>query len=502
MESLWHATCSIQPREALRKNLRVDVAVIGGGMAGVLTAYLLTQQGARCVVLEAERIGGGVTGNTTAKVTSQHGLCYDTLLTLSGQETAQSYLSANQAAIERYRGLVREQNIDCGWEDLPSYVYALDGVDRLAKEQRALEQLHFAASLTRKTALPFPVKAALRFERQGQFHPLKFLRHIAQGLEIYEQTPVTDVLGHTAVTPLARVRADRIVVATHYPFINAPGYFFLRMHQERSYVLALDRAPHLDGMYLDANPQGLSFRNAEGCLLLGGAGHRTGENRTGGHYRALSRAANRYFPLSREVRRWSAQDCMPQDSVPFIGRYSPAAPGLYVATGFHKWGMTGSMVAAMLLSDRLTGHRMPWADAFSPHRFRPAASIPALAVDGVKSVKGLSKGYFGSASARLDDIPKGHGGVVRYAGEKLGAYRDENGEVFLVTVKCPHLGCELSWNPDEKTWDCPCHGSRFDYRGNLIGNPAMKGIRWQGKIPRGTSSPKTADPQRKEERAR
>ena len=476
MASIWSKTTDIPPREGLAGDLEVEAAVIGGGMAGVLTALLLKEKGIDAVVLEAGCIGSGQTKNTTAKITSQHGLIYAKLIKQFGEMLARQYADANQKAIGEYRRLARTLGADCMLEDRPAYLYSTQTGDILREEAHAARALGIEAEFTTSTTLPFEVKGAVRFEHQAQFHPLRFLEAAARQVTVYEDTRVLEVKGERIVTGRGSVTARHIVFATHYPFVNAPGYYFLRMHQERSYVLALEGAAQLDGMYYGVDAGGLSFRSSGEYLLLGGGNHRTGENSAGGRYHMLRREAERYWPDSREIAHWSAQDCMPLDGVPYIGPYAASAPSWYVATGFQKWGMSSSMAAAMLISDRIAGRDNPDAEVFSPQRFDLPASAKSLLEDGKQTVKGLSRQIFTRGRAEVDDLPPGHGGVVEVDGEKVGVYKDEDGETYLVSTRCPHLGCQLEWNPDEQSWDCPCHGSRFDARGNLIDNPAQENL--------------------------
>lgn len=474
MESIWWKTTEpAAARETLRGDYRADVAVIGAGLAGILTAYQLQQKGARVVVIDRGRIGGGATGRTTGKITSQHRLIYDKLLRGLGEEKASLYAQANERAVRQYAALVEEKGIDCAFSRRPACVYALHDSTSLEKEAEAARRLGIPARMDERTELPFPVAGALWFPDQAQFHPLKFLNALAEELTVFEHTPALAVEGRTVRIPRGRIRAKAVVVATHYPFINAPGYYFMRMHQERSYVLALQGAPAIEGMYIDAAANGLSFREAEGLLLLGGGSHRTGKNPAGGQYEQLRRAAAKLYPQASVQARWSNQDCMTADGAPYIGPYSSSTPRLFVATGFGKWGMTGSMVAATLLSDRIAGEANSCAPAFSPSRFPVKAASKNLAADGSEAVAGLSKQVFHRPAKTLDSLENGQGGIVNYNGKKCGAYKTEEGRVYLVSTRCPHLGCELQWNPEEKTWDCPCHGSRFDYKGRLIEGPAQ-----------------------------
>jgi len=476
MESVWSASCNMAERNPLSGDLKADVLVIGAGMAGMLTAYLLKERGVHVVVLDASTIGGGVTKNTTAKITSQHRLIYHRLIREFGKEKAEQYGKANQAAVEKYRRLVSENNISCDFQDLPAYVYSLDDRKKLEEEAEAALSLGLPAEVVDETTLPFAVEGAVRFTGQAQFNPLRFLQFISRDIEVYEHSMIKLLAGNRAIGDKGSVTAEHIVVATHFPFINTPGYYFMKMHQERSYVIALENVPDLQGVYLDGDDTGYSFRNYQDLLLLGGAGHRTGENAAGGSYEKLRQAGGKFFEGSREKYHWSAQDCMTLDGIPYIGQYASALPGVYVATGFNKWGMTSSMVAAMLLSDQIMGISNDYAEIFSPKRFQFWAAAKNLTEDGMTAVSGILREKLQMAQSDADALPKGHGGVVEIEGEKMGVYKNTDGNVYMVSAKCPHLGCQLAWNPDEAAWECPCHGSRFDYKGRILNNPAIKGI--------------------------
>ncbi|MGN1231275.1 MAG: NAD(P)/FAD-dependent oxidoreductase, partial [Anaerotignum sp.] len=350
MESIWTKTCSIPKREALQKDIKTEVAVIGAGMAGILIAYQLQKAGKQVVVLEANRIASGQTKNTTAKITSQHDLIYAKLIQSQGEEKARQYAMANEAAIAEYRRIIKEEDIHCDFQETYAYVYAQDK-EKLMDEAEAAAFFGIQASFLSHTPLPGGSSPALRFDGQAQFHPLKFVKPLAEQLEIYEKTPVRTVDEHTLHTPKATVTAEHIVFATHYPFVNFPGLYFARMHQERSYVLALENAPLVEGMFIGDGENAYSFRIYEKYLLFGGEGHRTGENRHGGKYDALRKKAKELFPQSLEAAHWSAQDCIPADGIPYIGQYASGKPYWYVATGFQKWGMTTSMVSAMIIRD-------------------------------------------------------------------------------------------------------------------------------------------------------
>jgi len=426
MDSIWTQTEQLPQFEPLRSDLKTGVLIVGGGIAGLLCAWRLAQAGAEYVLVEADRIGGGITKNTTAKITSQHGLIYDKLIREFGVERARLYLEANQTALETYRKLGR--SIDCDYEEKDSFVYSTGSLRKIERELEALTRIGFPAELVMETPLPFPIAGAVRFARQAQFHPLKFIAGIAGGLRIHEHTKVLELGPGKAVTSGGTISAEKIIVATHFPFLNKHGSYFLKLYQHRSYVVALRNAPDVKGMYVDENEKGLSFRNYGDQLLLGGGGHRTGKR--GGGWRELEEFARTHYPDARETARWAAQDCMTLDGAPYIGQYSGRTPELYTATGFNKWGMTSAMAAAEVLTDLVLGRTNPYGEVFSPSRtvFRFQ-----LAVNGLESVLGL---------------------------------------LTPTVPRCPHMGCALKYNAAEHSWDCPCHGSRFGEDGEVIDNPA------------------------------
>ena len=311
MDSIWTKTAPLPRFTPLRSDLKTDVLIIGGGMAGLLCAHQLTRAGVDCALVEADRICGGITKNTTAKITAQHGLIYDRLIRSFGTERARLYLEANQAALEQYRTLCR--GIDCEFEEKDAFVYAMDSREKIDREIQALDKLGFAVEFASSLPLPFYTAGAMRFGRQAQFHPLKFIAGIARDLRIFEHTKVLELLPGKAVTTGGTVSAEKIIVATHFPILNKHGGYFLKLYQHRSYVLALKGAPDVHGMYVDEDKKGLSFRNAGDLLLFGGGGHRTGKQ--GGGWRELDALAKQYYPDARVAARWATQDCMSLDGV-------------------------------------------------------------------------------------------------------------------------------------------------------------------------------------------
>lgn len=426
MNSIWKETSGSVSFELLNGVKSTDVLIVGGGIAGILCAYQLKRSGIDCILVEADEICSGITQNTTAKITLGQGLLYNKMLHRFGEDKAKLFVKAQKNAILEYTKLAKD--IDCDFETKDSYVYSLDNRKKIEKEVDALNIFGIEASFSEARELPFSVAGAVRIKGQAQFHPLKFLYEIAKDLPIYEHTKVINLIPHKAVTNHGVITFLKLIVATHFPIYNKHGAYFLKLYQHRSYVIALKGAPHMKGMYVDESDTGLSFRNYDDLLLLGGGGHRTGKK--GGCWQELEEFAKEHYPNAKIAAKWATQDCMTLDDIPYIGEYSKNTPDTFVATGFNKWGMTNAMVASKILCDLVQGKENQFADVFSPSR---AIFRPQLVLNALESTIGL---------------------------------------LTPTTPRCPHLGCALKYNSAEHTWDCPCHGSRFDEYGNLIDNPA------------------------------
>ncbi len=431
LKSLWTDNIKMPEFRNLSGDKSCDVLIIGGGITGILTAYFLDKNNVDYILVEKEKICNGTISNTTAKITAQHGLIYSKILNRYGLESAQLYLKANLNAISVYKELSKD--IDCDFLELDNYVYSLNNKSKLEEEVSALEKIGYNAQLTEINNLPFKTLGAVKFASQAQFHPLKFLSGISKKLNILENTKVTQMIGNTAITSDGKITAKAVIVATHFPFLNKHGNYFLKLYQHRSYVSAFENAPNLNGMYVDENDKGLSLRNYNNLLILGGEGHRTGKKSCG--WDILRKTAKEYYPAAKEKYYWAAQDCMSLDSIPYIGRYSNRTTNLYTATGFNKWGITGAMVSAQILSDIITDKRNEFAELFNPSR---SILKPQLFINGFESLINL----------------------------------------LTPTIRrCPHLGCALKWNKHERSWDCSCHGSRFSNGGKLLENPANNDLK-------------------------
>lgn len=430
-KSLWAEGTLLPEFPSLKDKIKTDVLIIGGGMCGILCAHFLEKAGVDYVLAEGKRIGQGITKNTTAKITSQHKLIYHSLTEKAGWETAYLYMEANECAVAKFKELA--ERIPCDFEEKSAFTYSLTDRRKIEEEVEAVKGLGFSACFEESIPIPLEIEGAVKFENQAQFHPLKFLAGLAKNKKIYENTFINDISEHTAKSKGGEIQAEKVIVATHFPFLNKYGAYFLKLYQSRSYVLALENAGEINGMYIDEADTGLSFRNYKNFLLIGGGGHRTGK--TGGGFQKVRQKAAELYPGSREAYAWAAQDCMSLDGLPYIGKYSRWKQDFYVASGFQKWGMTGAMVSAMVLSDMVQEKKNPWSGIFSPQR---SIWTPQLFINGWE------------------------------AAENLLTFSEK---------RCPHLGCALKWNSAEHTWDCPCHGSRFEEDGTLIDNPATGDIK-------------------------
>lgn len=430
MESIWQKT-AVQPQFPVQQeNLQTDVLIVGGGFAGILCAYFLEQENIPYILVEKDSICAHTSGHTTAKLTVQHGLCYHKIQKAYGDDAVWQYYNANRDALDEYKHLAK--NIDCEFTEKESVVYTRQSSEQedITAEYSLYQTLSIQAEFSGGRHLPFPITGAVTVKHQAQFHPLKFIYALARGLNIYERTQVLRFDGIRAITNRGSIDAKRVVIATHFPFIDRSGLYFAKLYQQRSYVLALENAENVSGMYIGNEENSLSFRNYEDLLLLGGGGHKTGKQ--GGGFAALEAFVKKHYPNSRIKSRWAAQDCMSLDGIPYIGRYSAKLPQFYVATGFNKWGMTASLAAARILTDMLAGRNNENAPVFAPNR---SILKPQLFVNGLNSVGNL-----------LMPLPR----------------------------RCTHLGCALRYNKQEHSWDCPCHGSRFSESGEVLENPANR----------------------------
>lgn len=489
-QSYWLTPAEQQGYPELKEDLKVDVAIVGGGIAGISTAYCLCKEGYKPVILEADRILFGTTGHTTAKITSQHELIYDKIINKIGREQAQQYAAANEAAIGEIEKTVKELQIECDFERQSAFVYTQkeENIEKINDEVKAASSLGIKAEYIEEISFGIPIKAGMRFDGQAQFHPRKYLLALAdfitgKGCLIYEHSKVVDLEDNGEGYMLktgngSKISAKKVIIASHYPFFNKAGLYFARIYVEHSYIIAVKaREKYPGGMYINAEEPTRSIRsqpsdNGE-LTLVGGENHKSGQSvDTVQHYRALIDFAAEHFSVESIPYRWSAQDCMTLDGVPYVGNFTSDTPNLYVTTGFGKWGMTNSTASAILLRDLIVNGKSEWEEVYSPSRFNMAASMKNMLVENANVAANLLEGKLSPLPYGVD-IKPGEGKVIDIDGHRAGAYRDDKGNLHVVDTTCKHMGCELNWNTAETSWDCPCHGSRFDVDGEVIEGPAL-----------------------------
>lgn len=454
--SFWVRSAPRTPNPPLTSDTRADVCVIGGGIVGAVSAHLLKEEGKSVVLIDAREIARGVTGHTTAKVTSSHGLIYSQIERSFGAEGAALYGAANEAGKEKIAALVEELGIDCDFERADNYVYTEERsyLGKIKEEVEAARRAGLPASFVTASPLSYPIEGAVRFTNQAQFHPRRFVSGLLEraqrdGVEIYEATTATKVSAdarcRVETSTGATIDAGAVIVATQLPFLDR-GLFFTKAHPHRSYVVSGYVEAPPDGMHISVGGSTRSIRHVPDgdrrLLLVGGEGHKPGEKAdTEEPYRNLASFAEERFGLTDFAYRWAAHDYVSVDHVPYVGRLTRGADNILVATGFGKWGFSNGAAAAMMMTDQIVGRRNDWLSLFD--------------------------------AKRLDLIPS----VVDFF--------KENGQVafhFVVdrldrrAPRCTHLGCVLRWNNAESSWDCPCHGSRFDAKGKVFQGPAVRDL--------------------------
>jgi len=490
--SLWVGTTEATRFHEQHGDIDTDVVVVGAGIAGLTAAALLKADGRRVVVVEAGRVCSGVTAYTTAKLTVLHGLVFDDLVSAFGEEGAGKYANANLAGMATVADLAVRHGIDCDLERRHAYTYTTDPamVDKVTAEVAAAQRLGLVAELTVDTDLPYPVEAAIRLDDQAQFHPRKFCIGLAAvidgaGSAVFERTRALSVDEDgdrcTVETDHGTITAGHVIQATHLPFSDTGG-FFARTHPMRSYALSarLD-GPVPQGMYLSVDTPSRSVRSArmdgEEVVILGGEGHKVGQDPdTRERYAALEAWAREEFPVRAIDYRWSAQDYVSADHVPFVGPVSPGRDRVLVATGFKKWGMSNGSAAGVMLADRIAGRDNPFADFFDTNRLNPRQSVKELVKENANVVKRFIGDRLRTETRSVADLAPGEAAVLVEGADRVAAYRDDAGTLHAVSPVCTHLGCTVTWNAAETTWDCPCHGSRFTCDGAVIQGPAVKDL--------------------------
>lgn len=487
-KSYWIASTPETSYPSLKGEVEVDVAIVGGGIAGIIAAYLLKKSGKTVALIEAKRLVEEVTGKTTAKLTSLHTLIYKYLIDHFGKSGAKQYADAQEAAIKLVDDLSQKLQIDCDFTRSPAYTYTQteENLSEIKEEVEAAQSLGLPASFVTQTPLPFEIKGAVKFESQAHFHPRKFLLPLAQlingdGSLIFENTRITDIKEgepHTVSYNKGTIKAKDVIVATHFPILN-DGFYYARLRPRRSYVYAVKVKGHFpEGMFINTEEPLFSVRpqsvNGEQILIITGEKHRTGEeNNTISCYQDLEKIIQDHFEVEEFLYHWSTQDNDTLDCVPYIGKYTPNSKHLFVATGFGGWGMTNGIASGIILSDLILGKKNPWASLFDPNRVKlPESAKNFLESNGIVMKHFLEDKLKELVIINLDEIPRGEGKVGKLNGQNMAVYKDEQGEIHTLSPNCSHMGCVLSFNNAEKSWDCPCHGSRFDTDGKVLHSPA------------------------------
>ncbi|RWZ58858.1 FAD-dependent oxidoreductase [Halobacillus fulvus] len=489
-EPLWREDYDLSSFSPLDQNHTTDVLVVGGGMTGITTAYLLAKAGRQVTLIEADQLLNGTTGHTTAKVTAQHGLIYNEFQKHFGVDQASLYYQAQMNALNLMENLIDEHSIECEWEKEDAFLFATteQGAHKLEKEHTAYQQLGIPGTITESLSFEAEATKALSMHDQARFHPIKYLTALVRaftnmGGTVFEQTKAVDVTEEkdditvtTGNGPL--ITCKQLVSCSHFPFYDGKGFYFSRMYAERSYLMAIEPEKEIpEGMYLSVDEPKRSIRTAsyggKPILIIGGESHKTGQGvDTSFHYRALEEFASRTFGIRQKLFQWSAQDLTTLDKVPYIGPITRKNTRVFVATGFRKWGMTNGTLAAQLIADYIQGEESLFHDLFRPSRFKTDPSMKQFLSQNFDVAVHLVEGKLELVADRPEHTKKGQGRVIQWRGERAGAYRDENGELYMLDTTCTHMGCEVEWNSGERTWDCPCHGSRFSFDGTVVEGPA------------------------------
>ncbi len=495
MSSYWVDSTKTTNYPSIEEDVDFDVCIIGGGITGIVTAYLLSKSNLNICILEADKMGMGVTANTIAKITSQHGLLYDYLYNSYDRDTAKGYLDSNENAIKLIQKIIETENIQCDFTKQDSYVYTCEkqNDEKIRNEKNAVDMLGFNAEYVKECPLPFDIVSAIKFPNQAQFHPRKYLLSLLNVLEknnvkLYENSKVVDIKHKKDEYEISvnncTVNCKYLVMTSHYPIKNFPGMYFIKMYQDSSYAIGIETNEEVfDGMYISCDTPVTSLRNivqenGKKLLIVGGSGHKTGATDVNieDSYINIENYIKTIYPDAKVKYKWMTEDCVTLDKIPYIGEFSNFLSNMYVATGYKKWGMTTSHVAAQIISDKILGKDNMYEKIYTATRIKPIKNSKEFGNMIKQSVYSLGINKMTPAIIKYDELQNDSGGVVEYNGEKLGIYKDINGKVFAVVPYCKHLGCELSWNNLEKTWDCPCHGSRYDFEGNVITEPTTENL--------------------------
>ncbi|MGE6377312.1 FAD-dependent oxidoreductase [Peribacillus muralis] len=491
-EPFWRKAINLPSFSKLDSDITTDILIVGGGITGITSAYLLAKQGVKVTLIDAGKILNGTTGHTTAKITAQHGLIYDQLITDHGAGKAKLYYEANAEGMQLIKDLVAEHSIDCNLTAQDAYIYANteEYKNKIQKELKAYQKLGIRGDYTDEIPFSIPCKAAVIMKDQAQFHPLKYLTALISTIQeaggtIHEYTTAMKIEDGDPPTVLTdtghSIKSKQVIVASHFPFNDETGLYFARVHVKRSYVLAIrTEREYPGGMYYCADSPSRSLRYTEGddgekLILVGGDGHKTGQGvSTIEHYEALKDFSSTYFDVTDIPYRWSAQDIVTPDKIPFVGPVTPNHPNVLIATGYAKWGMTNGSIAAKIMTDHILQKENRYADLYNPSRLK---GLMNMVEDNADVAKHMIKGKLAVIHKSPEDLGIDEGAIVKVDGDKAGCYRDHDGQLHIVDSTCTHMGCEVVWNSGDRTWDCPCHASRFSITGEVLDGPAVEPLK-------------------------
>jgi glycine/D-amino acid oxidase-like deaminating enzyme/nitrite reductase/ring-hydroxylating ferredoxin subunit len=486
-ESYWNATAPGRGHAPLTGEMEVEVAIVGGGIVGVTLARLLKDRGVSFALVEAWRVGEGVTGKSTAKITSQHNIAYTVINRKFGEAGARHYADANEAGLRTIVELAGRHAISCNLERRPAITYTRDEqyVPAIEKEAELARRLGLPASLTRDTGLPFDVAAAMRWDDQAQFHPVRYVKQLAATLpggggHVFEQSRVVDWDGNRIATAAGTIKARHVAMVTHLP-LGQTGFFYAETHPHmHAVIMGRAEAGRVPGsMCISVETPRHSVRGhrddeGQDWIICTGPTFKHGHvDREREAFAEIERFAAEHFGVSADYR-WTNEDYAPIDHAPFVGWSSRAAGACLVATGFNGWGITTGTAAAMLLADLATGRDNPWLELFDARRVKPIAGGPEFVKNNAKVAADLVGGYLARKPAAFDALAPGEAAVLKAEGSNLAAYRDSAGQLHAVSAVCTHMGCIVGWNETDRSWDCPCHGSRFAFDGAVIHGPAVE----------------------------
>lgn len=491
-ESIWDDTIQKTPKyNKLNKDINTYVCIIGGGITGISTGYMLHKNNVDFVLLEKNKVCNNTTKFSTAKITSQHGLIYSDIAKKYGLKYAKLYLEANNEAISNIKEIVQKENIDCDFTEQDSYIFTqkMQYKENINNEAQILAKLGFNGfEVLNSIELPINTSYAIKFKNQAKFNPKKYTLSLANLIKdkMYEDSNVINIekngKSYIVHTPKYKVYCKKIVIATHFPIKDIPGFHFIKMYQETSNVVAIDIKDNtFNGMYINAETPTISLRSMiykdHNILLVGGNEFKTGDLIQENKYSFLEKLAYQMYPDCKIIKRWNTQDCMTLDKIPYIGNFSKFYPNVYVATGFNKWGMTTSNVAANIIKDKILENKNKYEKVFDATRLHPIKNSKELYYNMNQTIQSEIINKLKIKKDTIDNIPINTGKIIKENNIAIGVYKDEKGNIYKVHPYCSHLKCLLTFNSQDKTWDCPCHGSRFDIYGYIINNPANEDIK-------------------------